>query len=221
MQPAYQVAAPELVALDRIAAAPVAQTPYTYFVAHDILSWDEQPRLRADFPLIKRPGFFPLSILPRRGAFDELLQTLESPELSALVGDKLGIDLRDKPRLITIRQWSTAKDGYIHNDSESKIVTALFYLNETWPHGDAGAFRVLKSEHDFEDAVETIQPLYGTMVAFKRNDISWHGHQPVNGERRVVQVTWLRSWEDHARKTNRGKRAFFLKKIFSRQPTMM
>jgi hypothetical protein len=209
-----------LLNMDEIASTPPRIRPFPYLVAHDIVAHEAMSDLRQDFPEIKRHGFFPLSTMTRTGAFHRLLTELEAPEFSQVIGEKLGIDLSDKPRLITVRRWSKAKDGYIHNDSLSKIVTALLYLNETWPHGEGGCFRILRNDHDFDAVVESVTPLYGTLVAFRRSENSWHGHKPVAGERRVIQVTWLRSQADLERKTNRGRRAFFLKKLFSR-PSMM
>ena len=31
------------------------------------------------------------------------------------------------------------------------------------------------------------------MLAFKRSNNSWHGHEPFAGERRVIQFNWLTS----------------------------
>ena len=67
-----------------------------------------------------------------------MLKELEGPALSAPVGGELGVALRDKPRMITICKWHARKDGRIHVDRAAKIVTALRYLNESWPAGDDG-----------------------------------------------------------------------------------
>jgi hypothetical protein len=171
--------------------------------------------IEKDFPSIDRPGFFPLHPTWQKGAFAALLAKLEGKELAELMTEKLGIELRDKPRLITVRKWSAAKDGRIHNDSQCKIATLLVYLNRFWPKEGDGSLRVLRSPDHFEDHAGEIRPMYGTFFAFRRTENSWHGHKPFVGERRVIQVTWLESWEDYNRKQGRGKLSWLLKS-FSR-----
>lgn len=47
------------------------------------------------------------------------------------------------------------------------------------------------------DIIVEVPPTAGTLIAFKRSDNSWHGHEPFDGERRVIQFNWL---------TNEGNR---------------
>ena len=201
--------------LSQIMAAPAKRDPYPYIMASGCLSPDIAPALNADFPDIKKNGYLPLSLLKRKGMFDALLRDLEGPEIAALLSDKLGLELRDKPRMITVRKWSAGNDGRIHNDGEAKICTSLIYLNETWPEGDAGRLRVLRSENSFDDTAAEVPPVFGTFFAFARTENSWLGHKPFTGERRVIQTTWLRSWDDFERKEKRGRFAFMLKRLLS------
>jgi hypothetical protein len=60
-----------------------------------------------------------------------------------------------------------------------------------------------------------VPPVFGSFFAFKRTENSWHGHKPFTGERRVIQTTWLRSWDDFDRKEKRGRFAFLLKRLLS------
>lgn len=186
--------------------------PYPFVVAPGVLSMENVKAVNDDFPDIKEPGFFPSTMLNRHGAFDALLNQLEGPEIAEILSDKLGIDLKGKPRMITIRKWSAAKDGRIHVDGKAKICTSLVYLNETWPQDDAGRLRVMR-ENNFGSTVEMVDPSAGTFFAFKRTDNSWHGHTPFVGERRVVQITWLNSEEDLKRKEKRGRLSHFLKRL--------
>lgn len=205
--------------LDRLAQAKASHDPFTFIFSHNLLPAESAADLKRDFPAIDKPGFFPLSTLDQKGAFGSLIKELEGPELAEILSEKLQIDLRDKPRMITVRKWSAAKDGRIHNDGEAKIVTALLYLNDEWQDNeDGGRFRVLKSDRSFDDSVAEIAPDFGNFAAFRRSDNSWHGHKPFAGERRVVQITWLRSWEDLQRKEKRGRLSLFLKKLL-RRPT--
>lgn len=62
-------------------------------------------------------------------------------------------------------------------------------------------------------ATAEIQPLYGTLVAFRRSDHSWHGHLPYAGQRRVIQVAWLADADEVRRKTRRGRWSQWVKRI--------
>jgi SM-20-related protein len=202
---------------DAIRAARVQHDPYDYMMGSDALRHDWIPPLRESFPDINLTGFHPLSQMKTGGAFAKLIAEMEGPEFTAAVSDALGIDLSPYPRLITIRKVSAAHEGNIHCDSESKIATLLIYMNEGWLSPD-GRFRVLRSEHDFNDYVAEASPEIGSFVAFRRADHSWHGHTPFVGERRVVQIAWVRSQADIDRKTKRHGLSSFLKKMLGREP---
>ena len=212
-RPSVLRAAMQFLNMEAIAEATVQREPYPYLVAHGVLAPKTMPIINNDFPNIKKAGFFPLSEMSRSGAFDLLLKDLENPGLADILSAKFGIDLQDKPRLITVRKWSAAKDGRIHNDGVAKVVNSLIYLNDSWPEGeDGGRFRVMRSDKSFDDMAAEVAPSYGTFLAFVRTDNSWHGHKPFVGERRVIQTTWLRSWEDYERKEKRGRFSFLLKR---------
>ncbi|HVY89744.1 MAG TPA: 2OG-Fe(II) oxygenase [Hyphomonadaceae bacterium] len=199
-------------ALER--AAPI-DDPYRHVVADGVLSPLTAAAIRADFPETSSAGFLAADDLPRRGAYDDLLHDLESEDLARLLTRKLGLELENRPRLITVRRWSRAKDGRIHTDSESKIATMLVYLNETWG-AQGGAIRVLRSGKDFGDYVREVPPVEGNVFAFRRSDASWHGHLPFKGERLVVQLTYLVSAEAAGRKRRNAGVQGMLKRIFER-----
>jgi SM-20-related protein len=196
-----------------LGAGQAHREPYPYVYVQNIIADAARSRLRADFPDISRAGFFPLSEMKVAGAFAELIDDISSDPFAAILSDKLGLDLSDKPRLITVRKWSAAKDGRIHNDGEAKIATALIYLNENWAASGKGCFRVLNGAATMDDFACEVPPLLGTLVAFRRTENSWHGHPPFVGERRVVQMAYLRSQADLERKSRRGRWSLFLKKL--------
>ncbi|HEV2562929.1 MAG TPA: 2OG-Fe(II) oxygenase [Rhizomicrobium sp.] len=202
--------------LDAIRASDVRHTPYDYMMGKSAIRAEAIPRLREDFPDIKATGFHPLEQMVVKGAFAELIGEIESPEFTAAVSDTLGVDLRPYPTLITIRKVSAAHEGRIHCDSESKIATLLIYMNEGWLSPD-GRFRVLKNGKNFDDYVAEVSPEMGSIVAFKRADHSWHGHTPFVGERRVVQIAWVRSQQDIDRKKKRHGVSSFFKNFFKRE----
>ncbi|WP_342278655.1 2OG-Fe(II) oxygenase [Candidatus Tisiphia endosymbiont of Myopa tessellatipennis] len=206
-----------LLNFDELESALVSNSPYTYMVAKNVINIDKKDIISIDYPQIKSAGFFPLESIKYEGVFKNLIQELQAPKLADILTKKLKIELKDKPFMITIRRWSTKSDGRIHNDSKSKIVTALLYLNDNWLQGkDGGSFRVLKDKKTFESAAAIIPPEFGSFVVFVRSENSWHGHMPFEGERRVIQITWLNSIENIERKNKRGKLTLFLKNIFSR-----
>lgn len=51
----------------------------------------------------------------------------------------------------------------------------------------------LGSAHNLDDVILEVSPVGGTLLAFKRSNNSWHGHEPFSGERRVIQFNWLTS----------------------------
>lgn len=199
--------------LEAIAAAPAADQPYRHFVGEAALKPDTVPGLLADFPDIKQPGFYPVTDLTVRGAFADLIADVNEPEFSRLMGEKLGLELASKPKLITIRKWSAASDGRIHTDSLSKIATTLIYLNEQWADNGGGRLRVLRGPKDFDDYAKEISPVVGSMFGFRRAENSWHGHLPFAGERKVVQITWLIDDSKVAHKTRTARWTRWLKRL--------
>ncbi|RDJ20440.1 2OG-Fe(II) oxygenase [Bosea caraganae] len=200
--------------LASIRAARTERQPYNYMVADHVIQPDVVEALRDDFPNIRETGFFPEQDVTAKGSFAALLNEMKSREVSEIVSGKLDIDLVEKPKMITIRKLSAAKDGRIHTDSESKIATLLVYLNDSWQASSAGRLRVLRNGQDFDDMAEEISPVVGSLFAFRRADNSWHGHTSFVGERRVVQMTWLRSQADVDRKKSRGSLSHMFKKVF-------
>ena len=205
-----------LINLDAIKSAEVHRSPYTYIVLSNFLRADAIDDLRRDFPNIQKPGFLTLQDIDMRGAFKRLIEELESDEMAVALSAKLGIDLVPHPRLTTVRRLSQAKDGRIHTDSQSKLATFLVYMNDNWQDDGAGRLRVLRGPDDFDDMAAEISPTMGSAFGFKRADNSWHGHKPFAGERRVVQVTWLRDAAELERKKKRNSLAQFFKGLFGR-----
>jgi hypothetical protein len=201
----------DFAALER---AQTFETPFRFMAATGALTREQAGDIRRDYPAIDKTGYLPLSELQQRGAFAELVFDLQSARLADILSGKLDIDLRDRPRMITVRRLSKAGDGRIHNDSESKICTMLTYLNDQWRPQDGGAIRALNGPDDMDDFAFEAPPVAGAVFAFKRSDNSWHGHPPFTGERYVVQTTFLHSKADLDRKQSRGRMQLFLKRIF-------
>ena len=201
--------------LDR-ADTQVHDAPFAFLIAREQLPADAAAELARDFPRYPNAGFFPHETGDCGPSVNRLIADLTAPAFAAAIGRRLGIaDLGDKPHLVTICRSLNKRHGTIHTDSRSKIVTALVYLNESWPAISEGCLRFLNRIDDIDDlVVPEVRPLYGHLVAFRRADNSFHGHLPHEGERRVIQVAWLTSEEEKLRKTQRGRLSRLFKKLF-------
>jgi SM-20-related protein len=200
--------------LGPLRAAALRTEPYPYVIAGGCLCREALPALRRDFPDLRQTGFHPIDAFVPQGAFAALLRELEGPEVAAAVGEKLGADLLPLPRLITVRRLSAAHEGRPHTDGASKVATLLVYLHQGWSSPD-GRLRILRGPDGFDGFAEEVSPEEGNVLAFLRSDRSWHGHTPFVGERRVVQVAWLRDASELERKRRRHSMTRLLKMLLS------
>lgn len=193
-----------------------AHEPYDFILASRFLKQDAVEDLRRDFPPIDKPGYLTVDEVKIQGRFKQLIDELEGPDLTEELSRKFGLDLHPYPRLTTIMKRSQPKYGAIHTDGPSKIMTMLVYMNDEWEQDAGGRLRVLYDGKNYEPYALEVPPTMGTMFAFLRSDNSWHGHLPFVGERRVVQVAWVKSQADVDRKKKHNKMAQFFKGIFGR-----
>ena len=194
----------------------VRQQPFAFLIAQEQLPDSARGALARDFPRYPSAGFFPYEAKDCGPSINRLIDDLNSREFADAVGRRLGVpNLGQYPSLVTLCRLLNKRHGTIHTDSRSKVVTALVYLNETWPDTSEGCFRFLNRIDDIDDlAAPEIRPLYGHFVAFRRAENSFHGHLPHEGERRVIQIAWLTSEDEKLRKTQRGKLSRLFKKLF-------
>ncbi len=202
--------------VDAVRQAQRSHEPYDWFLGSGILKQEAIDELKRDFPDITKPGYLTVDEVQLKGRFKTLIDELESDEFSRELSQKFGIDLTPYPRLTTIMKRSQPKYGAIHTDGPSKVMTLLVYMNDEWQADASGRLRVLYNEKDFEPYAAEVPPTMGTVFAFLRADNSWHGHQPFVGERKVVQVAWVKDADELARKKKRNKAAQFFKGIFGR-----
>jgi hypothetical protein len=198
--------------LDRLRAAPLHRDPFEFVLVESFLGREHLPALLADFPEIRGHGSFPVSSLRYGPAFARLITALTGPALRCVIEEKFDIDLGERPTMVTVRGQSDGKDGRIHTDSESKIITLLLYLNPVWDM-PAGRLRLLRGPADLEDYVLEVAPLAGTMLAFRRSDRSFHGHRPHVGERRMLQLNWVTEQAVVRRELNRHRWSARLKAL--------
>jgi len=205
-----------LINLSVVRDAQQSRDPYDFLLASKFLKEDVIDELRRDFPAIDKPGYLTVDEVKLHGRFKQLIAELEGPELTEELSKKFGMDLHQYPRLTTIMRRSQPKYGAIHTDGPSKVMTMLVYMNDAWQQDQGGRLRVLYDDKNYDRYKLEVPPTMGTMFAFLRSDHSWHGHLPFAGERRVVQIAWVKSQADIDRKKKHNKVAQFFKGIFGR-----
>jgi SM-20-related protein len=214
LHPPVDAASLSLLDLGPFLAARRQDDPYPWIAASGCLRPGALAALRRDFPVLPRPGYHPIDTFTPRGAFADLLAEIEGGALDRAMSAQFGLDFTALPRLVTVRQVSAAHEGRPHTDSASKVATLLLYMHAGWASPE-GRIRVLRRE-SLADPVAEVSPEEGNIFAFLRTERSWHGHTPFVGERRVVQVAWLRDVSSLERKRRRGILAWRLKGIFNR-----
>jgi hypothetical protein len=172
-------------------AATVQSEPFDHLIVPGFLKPDGVSEIEAGFPAIDRPGSFPLKSLTYGDAFRRLSEALQGPEMAKAMGDKFDMDLVNQPSMLTVRGHCKPSDGQIHTDSLGKLVTVLIYVNDGW-NADGGRVRLLRAADDLEDYAAEVPPDAGTMLAFRCSENAWHGHKPFDGQRRSMQLNWVR-----------------------------
>src|SRR5205807_10523891 len=107
------------------------------------------------------------------------------------------------------------KDGNIHTDAVTKLITVLLYMNPGW-EDSGGRLRLLRSPDSIEDVIVEVPPVEGTLLAFRRSDNSYHGHKPFIGPRRVIQLNWVTTRGTARREILRHRFSAWMKKLFTR-----
>ncbi|HEX2944230.1 MAG TPA: 2OG-Fe(II) oxygenase [Rhodopila sp.] len=179
-----------LLRLDALRHADAATDPFRFTVVPDFIGTEDAQAIRHDFPDIAAPGLFPLEATRFGPRFGALVEALRSQELAEVFSEIFGIDVVGRPTMITVRGRCQEKDGRIHTDSEAKLVTALLYFNDGW-ESQGGRLRLLRGPDDLNDMIAEVPPLLGTLVAFRRSNQSFHGHEPFVGVRRYVMLNYM------------------------------
>jgi len=179
----------DLGALDH---APLTRDPFSFAVVRDFVTPEAAAAVQADFPNIVYPGLLPVEATAYGPRFGAMIEELQSEAVAKAFGEKFGIDLVGCPTMITVRGRCQEKDGRIHTDSTAKLVTALLYFNAAWEE-QGGRLRLLRRPDDLNDMIAEVPPDAGTLIAFRRSDCSFHGHEPFVGVRRYVMINWMAS----------------------------
>jgi hypothetical protein len=200
---------------DALRKAPLVAEPYPYIIVDELIRPEVLPDVVASFPRIAKRGSFPPEAVSYSGRFATLMDEMHSIELRDLIGERLGMDLKGRPPMLTVRGRTGKKDGRIHTDSKSKLVTVLLYLNPGWSAPE-GRLRLLYNDHDLTRYAAEISPDAGRCLIFKVTPNCWHGHEPFDGERRTIQLNYVTSEEARDHDLRRHRFSAFLKGLFSR-----
>lgn len=184
--------------LDALKNAEVVTTPYPFFMVENALADSEVQAVIKDFPKIEQGGSFNIEDVEIKPNFDRFLKSLDTPEFRQILTDKFDVNVMEHPMMITLRGYSRQKDGRIHSDSKSKLLTILIYLNESWDAPN-GRLRILNDDKDINNYVAEIGAGPGSLVAFKVTDNGWHGYIPYEGQRQSIQINFLTSEKANAK----------------------
>ncbi|THD77237.1 MAG: 2OG-Fe(II) oxygenase [Phenylobacterium sp.] len=177
---------------DALEAAPLRIDPFDHLHVDQALDRKAVAAIPGEFPTIAGAGSFSLADAPPGPCLAEVVADLQSDRFRDLMGRKFGLDLSRRATTVTLRGRSGVRDGFIHTDSKSKVLSLLLYLNDDWS-GREGQLRLLRSEHDLHDVGAEIPAGMGSLVVFRRTEHSWHGHTPYIGPRRVLQFNYVRA----------------------------
>ena len=200
---------------DALRKTTLVPEPFPYLIIDNIIRPEVLSDVVGSFPAIKKRGSFPPHAVACSGLFATLMQEMQSDELRDLIGERLGMDLTNRPPMITVRGRTSEKDGEIHTDSTSKLVTVLLYLNPGWA-SPVGRLRLLYNNRDLVPYAAEISPEAGRCLIFRVTPNCWHGHEPFVGERRTIQLNYVSSDKVRDRELNRHRLSAFLKQLFSK-----
>ncbi len=199
---------------EALATAPLVRDPYDFIAVENFIRPERFAEVSADFPKVPGPGSHPPSELTIAGHFAAAMAELDGPKFRESIERKFGVDLTGRPAMYTVRGFTREKDGEIHTDTKSKIITVLLYMNEGWEKS-GGRLRVLRSPTNLEDYAAEISPNGGTLLVFRRSENSWHGHYPFEGPRRTIQMNWVTDQGVVDREQGRHRLSTRIKKVAS------
>jgi hypothetical protein len=198
--------------LERFRNTPLTREPFEFLIVPEFVKAEARSAIDKDYPEVSRPGSFPLREVRYGAAFAKFIEEMRTDEFREAFEQKFNVDLTNRPDMITVRGRCSEKDGKIHTDSETKIITILIYMNSAW-ESSGGQLRLLRSGNNLEDMILEVPPTEGTLLAFRRSNNSWHGHKPFSGPRRVIQFNWVTSEAVVRREQNRHRLSAWMKKL--------
>jgi SM-20-related protein len=200
---------------DKLAETPVATDPFPHLIVPDFVPPESLRSVLLALPPLNKRGSFPPDSVRLGVAARELVQQMESERLRELVAARFGLDLAGAPTMLTLRGWTSDRDGRIHCDSTAKRVTLLLYLNpETEAFGrQEGCLRLLRGPNDLEDYTVEVPPVNGTLLAFPNGTSAWHGHRRFVGQRYSIQLNYMTTDDKARSELRRHRLSAFVKRL--------
>ncbi|HEY1412211.1 MAG TPA: 2OG-Fe(II) oxygenase [Rhodopila sp.] len=199
----------------KLTATPVTTDPFPHVVVPAFVPPSSLDAVLADLPPLGKRGSFPVDSVKLGPNAAALMAAMEGPVLRDAIAGMFGLDLRDAPTMVTLRGWTSDRDGRIHCDSLAKRVTVLLYLNkeaDAWSRQE-GCLRLLRGPDDLEDFAVEVPPVNGTLLVFPNGPTTWHGHRQFVGQRYSVQLNYMTT-DDKARSELRRHRiSAFVKRL--------
>lgn len=196
-------------------AAPVADAPFPHAVVPHFVPPAALRAVVDDLPPLARRGSFPVTGVPLGPAARSLMAELEGDGLRRAIAEKFALDLAGAPTMLTLRAWTTERDGHIHCDSIAKRVTVLLYLNsaaDAWGQHE-GCLRLLRGPDDLEDYAVEVPPVNGTLLVFPNTQRSWHGHKVFTGQRYSLQLNYMTTDAKARSELRRHRFSAFVKRL--------
>ncbi|MGI9435931.1 MAG: 2OG-Fe(II) oxygenase [Geminicoccaceae bacterium] len=201
-----------LLNIDAFRATALQTEPFEYLTVPGFVRKERIEAILADYPEVEKGGSFPLASLTYGPVFESLCEELRGQALRDAFAEKFDMDLGDRPTTLTVRGYCRPKDGKIHTDSRSKLITVLVYMNAIGD-ADGGRLRLLRSPDNLDDMVTEVPPEPGSMVCFRNRENAWHGHGSFDGVRRVLQLNWVVDESAVNQSERRHRRSAFWKKL--------
>jgi len=177
----------------KLAGTQVAADPFPHLLVPGFVPPDSLRDVLAALPPLNKRGSFPPDSVRLGAAAIDLVRQMEGERLRDLIAERFDLDLADAPTMLTLRGWTSDRDGRIHCDSTAKRVTVLLYLNQ---ETDAfqrreGCLRLLRGPNDLEDYAVEVAPVNGTLLVFPNAASAWHGHRRFVGQRYSIQLNYM------------------------------
>ena len=206
-----------MIALDyqKLADTPATLDPFPHVVVPGFVPPDSLRAVLADLPPLNRRGSFPPESVRLGPAARDLVREMEGDLLRDLIATCFDLNLAAAPAMLTLRGWTSERDGRIHRDSTAKRVTVLLYLNpETAAFGrQEGCLRLLRSPNDLEDYAIEVPPVNGTLLVFPNVETAWHGHRRFVGQRYSIQLNYMTTDGKARGELRRHRLSAFVKRL--------
>ena len=200
---------------DALAKTPVGTDPFPHLVIPGFVPPDSLRAVTAALPPLNKRGSFPPESVRLGPAARDLVHALEGEKFRDLIAARFSLDLTHAPTMLTLRGWTSDRDGRIHCDSTAKRVTILLYLNpatDAWAHQD-GCLRLLRGPDDLEDYAVEVPPVDGTLLVFPNGPGTWHGHRRFVGPRYAIQLNYMTTDGKARSEMRRHRWSAFVKRL--------